>query len=63
MGSDPFMTEVEAKTPTILTSIRVSRGPDPIKSTEKKISNIVPSGTTGLFLELSAAAPWSLAGC
>ena len=37
MGSDPFMTGVEAKTPTILTSIPVSRGSDPIKSTLCKV--------------------------
>ena len=34
MGSDPFMTEVEAKTPPFFTSATVNRGSDPIKSSK-----------------------------
>ena len=33
MGSDPFMTGIEAKTPRFFASATVSRGSDPIKST------------------------------
>ena len=34
MGSDPFMTATEARTQTFLASTNVSRGSDPIKSTD-----------------------------
>ncbi len=39
MGSDPFMTAIEAKTQTFLASTTVSRGSDPIKSTVDRRSN------------------------
>ena len=56
MGSDPFMTEVEAKTPTIFPSIPVSRGSDTIKSTLCLLA-IMLLGTTSVHAAALQSGP------
>ncbi len=59
MGSDPFMTAIEAKTQTCLASTTVSRGSDPIKSTDPWRPLLVPAAAFSLGVA-AMTAPWLL---